>query len=127
MKERCLEFGNRTEKEGPKHCSSVARTVPAPNRDLKRSDLLQKNLQNFTNNFGTQLPTHCFRRNSNRTPDRPETGSRTDKFWALGEMNSNLPIIVHVNSNRDFFQSRSRSRSRIWGREEIRRKLGPKL
>ena len=85
MEERCLELGsNRNEKEGPKYCSSVARTVPAPNRDLKRSDLLKKKLQKFTRNSGTQLPTYCLRRNSNRTLDGPETGSETDECWALG-------------------------------------------
>ena len=75
MKERCLELdSNRNGKEASKVCSFVAGTVPAPNRDLKRSDLLKKKLQKFTRNSGTQLPTYCFRWDSNRTLNRPETG-----------------------------------------------------
>ena len=59
MEERCLELGsNQNGKEGLKLCSSVTGTVPAPNRGLKRSDLLKKTYKNFTSNSGAQLPTH---------------------------------------------------------------------
>jgi len=75
MKERCLEFGNRTEKEGPKHCSSVARTIPTPNRGLKRSDLLQKSCKT--------LPVTPRLSYQSTTSDGTRIRLRTGLKWAL--------------------------------------------